>query len=286
MLTRIVTHPGGAHKDELLAACVLVAEHEVPVFRRDPTEEDLEEPTVAVLDVGGRHEPGRMNFDHHHFAREHPPTCCLSLVLDHLGLYEDALRFCDWLPTAEWFDSRGPVATAQWLEVPRRAISQLNSPIDATLLGRFAAADVHRPEETVYEFMRLVGQDLLRYLAEARARLDFVAAHAKTWTVRRGGQRIEVVFLPRTEPLPDEPSRSVASYVRAEGLGDRVAAIVYPDRRGPGYGIQRYEDFAGLDFSRVASEPDVAFAHKRGFMCKTTATDEPRLRALIEAAWG
>ena len=285
MLSRIVTHPGGAHKDDLLAACVLVAEHGVPVLRREPTEADLDDPHVAVLDVGGRHEPARMNFDHHHFPREHPPTCCLSLLLQHLGLYEDALRFCDWLAPAEWFDSRGPVATAQWLEVPRRAISQLNSPIDMTLLGRFARAERHEPGEPVYEFMRLVGQDLLTYLAEARARLDFVAARAQRWTLCRGEERLEVVFLPRTEPHADEPSRAVASYVRAEGLEAVVAAIVYPDRRGPGYGLQRYEDFAGLDFSRVEGAADVAFAHKRGFMCKTTATDEARLQALLLDAW-
>ena len=54
-----------------------------------------------------------------------------------LGLYQDALQFCDWLETAEWFDSRGPKKTGEWLGVPRRAISQLNSPIDMTLLRRF-----------------------------------------------------------------------------------------------------------------------------------------------------
>lgn len=285
MLTKIVTHPGGAHKDELLAACVLIAKHGVPVERREPTEEDLADPAVAVLDVGGAHDPARMNFDHHHFPREHPPTCCLSLVLEHYGLYEDALQFCDWLPTAEHFDSRGPVATAKWLEVPRKAISQLDSPIDKTALRHFAKANLHSPGETIYELLRLIGEDLLTYLREARARLDFVAAHAKTWSVRRGDEVLEAVFLPRTEPLADEPSRSVASYVRAQGLEARVSAIAYPDRRGPGYGLQRYEDCEDLDFSRVEAEADVHFAHKRGFMCKTSATDEGRLQALLLAAW-
>ena len=36
-------------------------------------------------------------------------------MLAHLGLYEDAKRFCDWLETAEWFDSRGPKKTGEWL---------------------------------------------------------------------------------------------------------------------------------------------------------------------------
>ena len=103
-------------------------------------------PNVAVVDIGGVHDPARSNFDHHHFPREHPPTCALSLVLDHLGLYQDALQFCDWLETAEWFDSRGPKKTGEWLGVPRRAISQLNSPIDMTLLRRFAQTTRLEPD--------------------------------------------------------------------------------------------------------------------------------------------
>ena len=112
-LHTILTHPGGAHKDELLAVCVLCALHEVPIVRREPRAEDLADPGTAVVDVGGAHEPARSNFDHHHFPREHPPTCSLSLVLEHLGLKEDARRCFDWLETAEWFDARGPKRTAE-----------------------------------------------------------------------------------------------------------------------------------------------------------------------------
>ena len=67
MLTTILTHPGGAHKDELLAVCVLAAKHRAPIVRREPTEADLADPAVAVVDVGGDHDPSKMNFDHHHF---------------------------------------------------------------------------------------------------------------------------------------------------------------------------------------------------------------------------
>ena len=133
MIRRILTHPGGAHKDDLLAVCVLIAKYGAPVVRRDPTQEELDDSSIAVIDVGGFHDPERMNFDHHHFDRDHPPTCALSLVLAYLGLYEDARRFCDWLEPAEWFDSRGPKKTAEMLGVPRQAISQLNSPFDITL---------------------------------------------------------------------------------------------------------------------------------------------------------
>ncbi len=293
MVRTIVTHPGGAHKDDLLAVCVLIAEHGAPVARREPTPEDLEDPEVAVVDVGGVHDPARSNFDHHHFPREHPPTCALSLVLDHLGLYEDARHFCDWLEPAEWFDSRGPKKTAEWLGVPRQAISQLNSPIDVTLLRRFAAKRELAAGDPLYEFMRYVGADLLDYLREARTRVDFVGRHVERWSLssaggsspREGDEVIEVVFLPRTEPAVDEPSAAVASYVRAQQLGSQVAALVYPDRRGDGYGIGRHEDHPKLDFSRLDGEPDVHFAHKSGFMCKTSATEPERLQALVRAAW-
>lgn len=279
----IVTHPGGSHKDDLLAACVLVSLHGCPIERREPTAAELEDPEVAIVDIGGRHEPTRANFDHHHFPREHPPTCALSLVLDHLGLYKDALQFCDWLETAEWFDSRGPKKTGEWLGVPRRAISQLNSPIDMTLLRRFGQLSRLEPSDPLYAFMKMVGDDLLEYLREARERLDFTERLVERWTIPCGDRSIEALFLPRVEA--DEPSAMLGSYIRAMKLDGVIAAIIYPDRRGHGFGIGRYEDHPSLDFSRVEKEPDVHFAHKSGFMCKTTATDPARLKQLVALAY-
>lgn len=283
-LTRIVTHPGGAHKDDLLACCVLIAGSGATIVRRDPTEAELKDPAVAVVDVGGSHDPALSNFDHHQFPREHVPTCALSLVLSALGVYEDALQFCDWLETAEWFDCRGPNKTADWLGVPRRAISQLNSPIDITLLRRFAAQQEHVPGEPIYEYMRFVGQDLLDFLRAVREGIDRVSEQSQRWSVSTGSQPVEAIFLPRTDPLPEEPSGSVARYVRAKGLGNVIGATVYPDRRGKGYGISRFEDDPRLDFSQLEGEPDVHFAHKSGFMCKTTATEPERLQELIRGA--
>jgi hypothetical protein len=263
----ILTHPGGAHKDDLLAVCVLIAKHGAPVVRRDPTDDELANPRIAIVDVGGSHDPSKSNFDHHHFPREHPPTCALSLVLQDLGVYDEARHLCPWLEPAEWFDSRGPKKTAAFLGVPRKAISQLNSPVDLTILRRFAQSATLAPGEPLYEVMRFIGQDLLDYLHVARERIAFVAAHAKRWTLEHNGETIEAVFLPRTEASTEEPSVAVENYVRAMGLDEVVQVIVYPDRRGTGYGIGRYEDHPRFDFARLQAEPDVHFAHTSGFMC-------------------
>jgi len=56
-ITKIVTHPGGAHKDEFLACSVMIHHHSVPIFRREPTAEDIADPSVCVIDVGGEHDP-------------------------------------------------------------------------------------------------------------------------------------------------------------------------------------------------------------------------------------
>lgn len=288
----ILTHPGSAHKDEFLACCVLLASASspVPIVRREPTEADLADPATVVVDVGHRHEPALNNFDHHQLPDDAAPTCALSLVLQHLGLYADAKAFCDWLEPAEWFDCRGPNATARWLGVERDIVSKLHSPIDGTLLRRFAAASRHAPGEPLWEIMRLVGTDLLDYLRNLRARLTFIGQHAQLWTLdeltpsAETNQVPAVLFLPRTDPLPEEPSAGLDRYVQEQGLDDRVVAIVAPDRRSVGYGLSRHRDHPRLDFTRIKSEPDVHFAHLRGFVAKTSATDPRRLRQLLTLA--
>ncbi|MBS0632803.1 MAG: MYG1 family protein [Verrucomicrobia bacterium] len=285
--TTILTHPGSAHKDEFLACCVLLATAPVPIVRREPTDADLADPATVVVDVGHRHEPALNNFDHHQLPDDAAPTCALSLVLQHLGLYADAKAFCDWLEPAEWFDCRGPNATARWLGVERDIVGKLYSPVDGTLLRRFAAATRHAPGEPLWEMMRLVGTDLLDYIRNLRARLTFIGQHAQLWSLDSLTLSTEnksapaVLFMPRTEPLPEEPSAGLDRYVQEQGLDDRIVAIVAPDRRSSGYGLTRHRDHPRLDFTRITAEPDVHFAHLRGFVAKTSATDPQRLHQLL-----
>ena len=279
-ISLILTHPGGAHKDEVLACALLAAVHRVPIVRREPTADDLSDPAIAVVDVGGEHAPERGNFDHHQFSADHPPICALSLVLQHLGIYEDARQFCEWLEPAEWFDTRGPNVTAKWLGVDRDTMGKLNSPIDVTLIRRFAKAKRLEPGEPLWEMLSYIGEDLITYVRELRARLDFVARHAQTWEM---GDH-EVLFLPRTEEMPDDPSGAIARHVESIGKDAQTAALVYPDRRNSGYGLSRHNDDPRYDFTRIEKEPDVHFAHARGFVAKTTATEVARLQELLRLA--
>jgi len=283
--SRILTHPGGSHKDEFLACCLLLAENSVTVFRREPTAEDITDPSTAVVDVGHEHVPERGNFDHHQFPKDHPPTCALSLVLQHLGVYEDARKYCDWLEPAEWFDTRGPIETARWLGVARETLFKLHSPIDTTLLRRFAAVSELQPGEPLWEVMRWIGADLLDYLKNLRERMDFIASVAEFWEIETPKGSFKVLFMPRTEPLPDEPSAGLPRFIESSPSAGGVVGMVYPDRRGEGYGLSRHQDDPGLDFTRIEGCDDVHFAHARGFVAKTSATDPKRLRELLAQAW-
>jgi len=262
----------------------MIASIPAPIERREPTEVDLTDPSICVIDVGDSHDPEKSNFDHHQFPRDQKPTCSLSLVLQHLGLYEDALQFCEWLETAEWLDCRGPNNTVKWLGVERNILSKLSSPIDITLLRRFAQSTHHKPGEPIWEFMCMIGQDLLEYLKSLRTRLDYIGQHSKVWEIQSNGTTHSFLYMPRTDPLPDDPSMGLGRFIEANGKQDSIIGMIYPDRRGSGYGLTRYNDHPSLDFTRIENEPDVHFAHKSGFVAKSSASDENRLRELAAAA--
>lgn len=265
-----------------MACALLLAKHAAPIVRRDPTEEDLSSPDVCVVDVGGEWDVTRMNFDHHQFPRDSEPLCALSLVLKYFELYEDAQKFCDWLEVAEWFDTRGPVDTGKWLGVERETLAKLNSPVDITLLRRFANATEHRAGEPIWEVMKMVGEDLYRYLTSMKERLDLVAKHAEWWTLANGKK---VLFLARGVQEIDEASSAMGRYVMGHEAAEDCVGMVYPDRRGPGYGLSRYNDDKRLEYTRVSDEPDVHFAHAKGFIAKTSATFPDRLKSLVEQSW-
>ncbi|QEG21645.1 MYG1 family protein [Mariniblastus fucicola] len=283
----IVTHPGGAHKDDFLACSLLAHLHGAPIQRREPNDEDLANVSTCVVDVGGVHDAELNNFDHHQFPRDAPPLCALSLVLQHMGLYDDALSFCAWLRPTEWLDTRGPNETAKLMGIPRQALSELNSPIDVTLLNRFANEAELSPEHPIYQVMCMVGEDLVNYVRSLRERLDFLAQHCQWWTVETEGANeapIEALFLEQHAEIANDPSFGLHAFITEQKKEDIVHALIYPDRRGSGYGLTRYEDCPRLNFSQIENQEDVRFAHKRGFVAKVDATDPARLKELLAGA--
>jgi uncharacterized UPF0160 family protein len=63
----IVTHPGEFHCDEVLAVVTFkwLTGLELPIERRVPTPQDLDDPNTLVFDIGREFNPEKGNFDHH-----------------------------------------------------------------------------------------------------------------------------------------------------------------------------------------------------------------------------
>ena len=72
-------------------------------------------------------------------------------------------------------------------------------------------------------------------------------------------------------PPIEDASGALAWRIKELELEEEVVATVYPDSRGEGYGMRRFDDSPVLDFSLLADEPEVHFTHARGFIMKTSA---------------
>jgi len=98
------------------------------------------------------------------------------------------------------------------------------------------------------------------------------------------GVPAKFIFLPRTDPLPDEPSMGIDQFIESRGLASAVIGTIYPDRRSTGYGLSRFKDNPRLDFTRLSGQPDVHFTHARGFVAKSSASEVARLKQLVSQA--
>lgn len=285
-IEKIITHPGSAHKDDFLACCVLLADADVPVFRREPEQSELESASCAVVDTGGLHDPSHLNFDHHQFPKESKPVCSLSLVLQYLNSYESARKFCDWLETTEWIDCRGPSKTAEWLGIAPEALFRLTSPIDISMIKLFSNEQTLLPHTPVWNIMKAIGSDLLNFINSMDQRMRFLDEHCEFWPLTQLSKipGAQIVFLPRMSDMSDDSSMGLDKFLEIQGMTTSTVALIYPDRRGQGYALSRFRDSPHLAFDKISHEPDVHFAHASGFLAKTSATSKDRLLELVLSA--
>ena len=219
----ILTHPGRAHRDDLYACGLLLAlQPNASAERRSPTPDELDDPTVAVVDVGGRHEPERLNFDHHQFAADAEPACALTLVLRWLGADSMARVLWPWLEALEWLDSRGPTATAARFTpgIPARdGLLRMASPAEDWLLRQL--------EQGNLEPVKGVGEFLLNELRAIEERFRVLDASAE-WIAIDG---LAVLDTRKGIPGNQRPDFGVEAWYRL--LGQTPAVIVAQSPRIP-----------------------------------------------------
>ena len=265
---RIVVHGGLAHMDDIMACAMAYAfgvSHDTPIERRNPSPAELDDPATLVLDVGGRHDPGRLDFDHHQRARGEAPKCTFRLLAEWLGVDEEMRTLFPWYDAWNLMDVCGPFQTARMLGTTAEALAGfIENPLGDWVIRRFADDAALRRKLTITFSNEL---SLARSCWRALER-------TAVWR--------EIAALPvgdLTACRTEEISRCSNAWVRRH----RPACLLMRDGRGEGYSLMRCNDDPRLDFARCAGRPYALFAHPGGFILKTKAKDVDLEAVLADA---
>lgn len=255
---RIITHPGSAHKDDFLSACILLATlDDAVVLRREPTLEDLDDSRTFVVDVGMEYDPKRRNFDHH---QDPSLPCAFHLIMQHLGLHDAANEVFVWYPHMSIMDVKGPYRAARHLGVDSDLLFATSSPIEGYILSFFAKAEKLDHDDLLYRFMRDLGRDMMDLIRQKKERLERLKAEAQVLPVK--GFRAVV------SDISELPKLAMELYLRYLD-DDRIIISITPSVRGGGWELLRLGDNAMVDFRPLATCPEIRFVHSTGFLAKT-----------------
>lgn len=255
---RIVTHPGSAHKDDFLSACVLLAtlDH-AEVYRREPTDADLNDIDTYVVDVGLEYNPQRHNFDHH---QDKSLPCAFHLIMEHLGHHDSATLMFAWYPHMSMIDVRGPYRTAEHLGIDTNILFAATSPIDGYILSQFAGASCFSEGDVFHALMKSLGENLIAMIDQKMQRLERLKREVQVVPV----QHLKAV----TSEIEDSPKLSMELLLKY--LDDELIVMsITPSNRGDGWELLRLGDNSVVDFRLLEGNEAIRFVHGNGFLAKT-----------------
>ena len=243
----IITHGGMAHRDDFLAVSLALALNgTVPVLRRNPMDDELNNPDVLVLDVGGQYDPALNNFDHHQLDGQ--DEIALTLYAKANGI---DLSVYDWAALSVVQDNRGPGAAAAFLGIPSEAYRQCASPIEQAILRKFAD-----DPSSLNILMWAVGTGILQYIEDIERQ--------STWLLDQELEDVNGVAV-----LDATTFDGIISVKALKCVGlypDIIVSTV--DDRGPGVTLYRTPLCEDIDLHLLNGVPTVMFAHKSGFLVK------------------
>jgi hypothetical protein len=243
----IITHPGSAHFDEVTAVSFILAVYadtEFRIERREPVPAELDDPDVWVVDIGDRHEPEKHNFDHHQDT-----DCPASFVLvsRYLGLAE-TMSVMPWWYFKDEVDRFGAAKSSVKYHAGDDLVNR--NPVESWLVARFASKT-----EACLPLLKSFGAYVIEEARLLKRQIDF-------WKTSR---RLVIAGV----PAMIGETRESAGLEEFRRLDENPPDIVISlDRRDEGWRLFRY-DGAPVDFSLISDRPEIAFAHKSGFLAKT-----------------
>lgn len=279
-MKKIIVHGGTAHLDDFVASAIALTQataqelETVTIERRDPTEAELDDPEIWVLDVGNRYEDDLHNFDHHqlHDGACSAMTLTAASILRFGGCgnaYAFLSRAWPWFDRRAQLDSCGPIAAAKSAGTEWPVVKQFIGPFEELVLRQFEEAT---PRDRVRLVLPLT-QDAVRKAAF----FDEVSHQVKNEVAWWGP--LTIVDFTAADPRK-------ADVVSEMILADhRDGVAIFHDNRGDGLTLLRIKDDPRVDFNRVIGSPEARFIHRNGFVCKTNSKNLNKAWELIEGAF-
>ena len=290
---KIITHAGKAHLDDLMACAITIAHlriwddlTDITIERRDPTDSELEDRAVTVLDVGGRYEPTKGNFDHHQLPRGSKDSA-MTLLAANLGLpngisiakynpgdkefpvdsmasfLEDAFP---WFRRRAELDSCGPFATAKSAGVDWSVVESFLGPFEDIVLSEFE-------KNPVTVVSKLADTIVSKWKAYSNV-VPCVNYYRPWW----GDGDFTIADFTAANPEDVEVcSDMITKYVHG--------VVIFHDNRGSGLTLLRLRDDPRIDFTKVKDDEEIAFCHNGGFIVKTKSKNLKKAWRLIEDAY-
>lgn len=276
MSSRIVTHGGSPHMDDLISVCIVLAMvDDIECVERRPVEpEEIADPAVWVLDQGDVYDPQNRNFDHHHFPAG-TRKCTLSLIAGHFGL-KNGLDETVWFRVLVLDDTLGPIRTAGELGCNATLLKGLlRGPINEYVLARFGQARKLDSDNELLKLLSAIGTQIVTDIRNRKERIQFIREKAEFDEVNG----LKVLFF--MEDVPD-PKLSIAAFLKE--TGNNAGVLVVANTRGSGWSLSRIGDHPRVDFRRIKGANDVLFVHANGFVAKTKRIEKPAIVRLLKTA--
>jgi len=243
----IITHPGSAHFDEVTAVSLILAVYadtEFRIERREPVTSEMDDPDVWVIDIGNRHEPEKRNFDHHQ-SLDCPAA--FVLVAEYLGLLE-TMSVMPWWHFKDEVDRFGPVKSSEKYHAGDDLVNR--NAVESWLVDKFASE-----AEACLPLLKSFGINIIEVARTLKGQINF-------W---KSSSRLVIMGV----PAMIGETRESAGLEEFRRLDENPPDIVISlDRRDEGWRLFRY-DGTPVDLSLISDRPEIAFAHKSGFMAKT-----------------
>lgn len=277
-MTQVITHGGRAHRDEFLSIGVLlhaaVISPSTPIWRRNPTHDELEDYDNIIIDIGNKHQPELRNFDHHQFNGR--MECALSLVAKHYKVprlepltYHDLFEEFPWYHATVALDAFGPRGLAKVGLKLDMFPDELNSPVELSIL------DMMSRQPQVSTFIKDISYETIKSRVEASMRLvdrlkDIESRGVMWWA--DGNLILQY----------EGDSFGVSQYRKKNGIPITISVV--KDTRDDAEGWCLYRFSGDVDFTQVVDER-VTYTHPEGFLAKTRGyLERGELRDIIRKA--